>query len=105
MLHLNFGPNAELTKNQVFFGTPHKGSDLAWWGKMATKIGKWAFLSPSKQLLKDLERNSRPLRDVSEDFVSIVKRYKIVSYYESDKLGLGKVVCLDTSIPLLLLTI
>jgi hypothetical protein len=76
---------AVFTLSQVFMGTPHRGSDLASWGKILAVIAKAAFLRPTKNI-KDLENNSSTLMDVSEDFRSIVGKYYIVSFYEDTKI-------------------
>jgi len=73
-------------------GTPHRGSDLASWGTMFAGIAKAAGLHPTKNI-KDLQNNSSTLKDVSEDFRSIVEKYSIVSFYEDTKIkGLNKEV-------------
>ena len=75
-------------------GTPHRGSNLANWGSMLAGIAKVMFLSPKKQLLDDLKSNSKALNDISEDFVKIVSRYSVKSFYEENKLGGFAIVCL-----------
>ncbi|KAI9155676.1 Ankyrin-3 [Paramyrothecium foliicola] len=70
---------------QVFLGTPHRGSDVAFWGDMLARVASVAFLRPVRGLIKDLRNNSGLLMDVSEDFRSIANEYKIVSFYEADK--------------------
>jgi hypothetical protein len=73
-------------------GTPHRGSDLASWGKILAVIAKAAVLHPTKNI-KDLENNSSTLMDVSEDFRSIVGKYYIVNFYEDTKIkGISKEV-------------
>jgi hypothetical protein len=66
-------------------GTPHRGSDLAFWGKILASIAKAAFLHPTKNIT-ELQNNSSTLMDVSEDFRSIVGKYSIVSFYEDTKI-------------------
>ena len=68
-------------------GTPHRGSSLANWGSILAGIGKMMFLSPTRQLLDDLKSNSKALSEISEDFVKIVCRYSIKSFYEENKIG------------------
>ena len=73
-------------------GTPHRGSDLDFWGNMIAGIAKAAFLHPTKNI-KDLQKNSSTLMDVSEDFRSIVEKYPILSFYEDTKIkGVNKAV-------------
>jgi hypothetical protein len=57
-----------------------------------------AFLNPKKQFLDDLKKNSKALSDISEDFVKIVAKYSIKSFYESDKVGGITVVRLSRKI-------
>lgn len=68
-------------------GTPHRGSGLADWGSILAGIAKIMFLSPKKQLLDDLKSNSKALSEISEDFIKIVSRYGVKSFYEENKLG------------------
>ncbi|KAN0120203.1 ankyrin [Hyaloscypha variabilis] len=83
---------ANCTRGIVFMGTPHRGSDLAFWGKILASIAKAAFLHPTKNIT-ELQNNSSTLMDVSEDFRSIVGKYSIVSFYEDTKIkGVSKEV-------------
>jgi hypothetical protein len=68
-------------------GTPHRGADIANWGSMVAMIAQAMFLKPKKELLDDLKTSSKTLSDISEDFVRIVSRYEIKSFYEEDLLG------------------
>lgn len=70
---------------KVFMGTPHRGSNLANWSAMLSGIAKLMFMSPPKKLLDDLKTNSKALSDISEDFVKIVSRYSVKSFYEENK--------------------
>jgi len=66
-------------------GTPHRGSNIATWGRLLAGIAKAAFLSPKTELLNDLKANSKSLNTLSEDFIKITSKYKIKSFYEEDK--------------------
>jgi hypothetical protein len=68
-------------------GTPHRGADVANWGSIIAGIAKAMFLSPKKELLNDLKANSKTLSEISDDFVRIVSRYQIKSFYEENLLG------------------
>jgi hypothetical protein len=70
----------------VFLGTPHRGSDVAFWGDMLARIAYVSLLNPASGYIKDLRNNSSLLMDVSEDFRSIASQYRIISFYEADKL-------------------
>ncbi|KAH7069381.1 Alpha/Beta hydrolase protein [Paraphoma chrysanthemicola] len=79
-----FDDIAQSTRGILFFGTPHRGADLAFWGDIIAKIAKTVFLNPKRELIKDLKTNSQPLVQVSEDFRPIADKYKIVSFFEED---------------------
>lgn len=50
-------------------------------------IGKVMFLRPKKEFLDNLKSNNKTLLNISEDFIKIVDRYRITSFYEEDKIG------------------
>jgi LDH2 family malate/lactate/ureidoglycolate dehydrogenase len=70
----------------AFFGTPHKGSDIATWADIFANILRAASLgtSTNRRLTKDLKGNAEVLADISKSFVDRSKALKIVSFYESD---------------------
>ncbi len=72
----------------AFFGTPHKGADLASWSLTLGNIPRAASLGTSTnvQLRKDLEGNSSVLAQISRSFVEREKELKIFSFYELDKM-------------------
>ncbi|KAH7204891.1 ankyrin repeat-containing domain protein [Fusarium redolens] len=86
------------TTGIVFMGTPHRGSSVADWGSILAGIARIMFLKPKRQLLDDLRSNSRTLSDISEDFLKIVSRYSIKSFYEENKMkNLVMVVSKDSA--------
>jgi len=66
-------------------GTPHRGSNLADWGSMLSRLAKVAFLSPKKEFLDNTKKNGKGLIELSEDFVNIASRYSFKSFYEENK--------------------
>lgn len=70
------------TRGIVFFGTPHRGSDLAKWLGMLTAITSTATRTPNPAFVQTLQANSGELLKVSQDFQSLAKEYAIVSFYE-----------------------
>jgi hypothetical protein len=79
---------------KVFFGTPHRGSKLADWAVLGSKIAGAAFLKPPKTYLKALRSNSEALRAISEDFVPLSEKYHITSFWEEDMMPtIQDVVC------------
>jgi hypothetical protein len=78
---------------QVFFGTPHKGANVATWGRQISNIAQAILHRPPANFLKILERHSPDLLKVSEDFRPYAMRYAITSFYEQHATkGLGSVV-------------
>ncbi|KAI8623314.1 hypothetical protein F5Y19DRAFT_459002 [Xylariaceae sp. FL1651] len=74
----------------MFFGTPHKGSSLATWGKMLAKIGSVASFGTviNTGLSKALEHQSDVLLEISKSFVHRAKDLQIFSFYETDRMSL-----------------
>ncbi|KXH54055.1 ankyrin repeat protein [Colletotrichum salicis] len=72
-----------------FFGTPHRGSSLAQWGTIMAQFLKTASLgtSTNTRLSKDLEPDSRLMDYISESFRLQCGNLKVVSCYETKKLG------------------
>ncbi|KAK4186018.1 protein SERAC1 [Podospora australis] len=81
--NFEFSDIAASTKGIVFFGTPHRGSDLAKWGSMLSEAamaaapGQW-----SSKLIPILETYSERLLELSDDFRPFAGQYAIVSFYE-----------------------
>jgi hypothetical protein len=71
----------------VFLGTPHAGSKLASWTAFSRDLIEISPLGPSiirKDLLKDLETNSRTLQLISDSFQHRAMVLKIASFYERE---------------------
>ncbi|KAK0640557.1 hypothetical protein B0T16DRAFT_438603 [Cercophora newfieldiana] len=83
----------------LFFGTPHRGSSMAWWAKTAARLLELASLgtSTNTQLAKDLDPSSQRLRFVSDAFYGLCSRDElpVVSCYETDKIGGLNTVIVD----------
>ncbi|KAI0407382.1 hypothetical protein F4802DRAFT_605555 [Xylaria palmicola] len=56
----------------VFCGTPHRGSNLATWSKLATNLVNLAFVDVNSTLLSDLQVDSQVLDLIQDDFLNIV---------------------------------
>ena len=67
----------------MFMGVPHDGADAA---KLASRIGDVAkvFCNLNFINLRDLERDSRPLQDISLSF-SFLEGFDIITVMESEK--------------------
>ncbi|KAI1773269.1 hypothetical protein F4818DRAFT_423753 [Hypoxylon cercidicola] len=84
------------TKGIIFFGTPHRGSDLVPYGKMVVTIAKLAFRNPNKKHLELLQRNSQIMENQRSSFDSIRKNLQLVCVIEELETTLGMVVSLDS---------
>jgi hypothetical protein len=71
----------------LFFGTPHRGSDKATYGKVLATVAQKLSHRPSPRLIKALETNSDVLLRLTSDFKFQLPRYGIVSFYEQRPMG------------------
>ncbi|KAJ3455478.1 hypothetical protein MRS44_016960 [Fusarium solani] len=82
---------SESTSGIVFFGTPHRGSSSATIGKLLSRVAR--FAGTRHYLMRSLEINEDGLQEIAENFTRIVPKYRIKSFYESDRLfGLKLIV-------------
>ena len=78
-----FRPIVDATTAVVFLGTPHHGSSLVGWARLASRMVAWAKLRHnSANAVKELEAFSNTLRDVTRDFKDIASRLAIRSFCE-----------------------
>ncbi|KAK4155684.1 hypothetical protein C8A00DRAFT_41698 [Chaetomidium leptoderma] len=80
----------------AFFGTPHRGSDLAFWDRIGTSlshIGTLGYLGNSK-MSKSLKVNAKMLKDITDSFAHRGGKFGIRTFYETERMtGLnGRVV-------------
>jgi hypothetical protein len=78
----------------VFLGTPHRGSQQAGWGVIATNVCKAMLKDTNTSVLRSLEQDSEVLERISEAFERIMTRgeVKVHSFVEEiPTLGIGKV--------------
>ncbi|KAK4161623.1 protein SERAC1 [Cladorrhinum sp. PSN259] len=68
------------TKGIVFFGTPHRGSDLATAFASVQKIASVGWTV--SRFLQLLEAHSDDLREVSDEFRHVASKYALISFYE-----------------------
>ncbi|OBT63598.1 hypothetical protein VE03_07332 [Pseudogymnoascus sp. 23342-1-I1] len=91
------------TKLIIFIGTPHRGSQYASCGEIASRIATLGLLDTNRKILKDLKVYSDVLDRIKTDFVDKVyqMKTKIHSFYESSGYssikGLSNKVVPDTS--------
>lgn len=92
-----FGDISDSCRGIMFMGTPHRGSGIAPWASIVSKIVNTASFSRSirRDLIRKLRRDSKALRDITMSFVLGAESLQIVSVYERNVTrGLGKVVCI-----------
>ncbi|RYP75149.1 hypothetical protein DL771_002610 [Monosporascus sp. 5C6A] len=76
----------------LFFGTPHQGSSKA---NLAMFAQRMVALVPSKvvdtdsQLVSALQESSEVLQDITDNFVPMMKRFRICFFWEQEKTSLG----------------
>lgn len=72
-------------KGVVFFATPHRGSDLAFWDLLGTRVVKATTLgyTTNTMLSKELKLNSATLKSISESFTYRGWGFEIRSFYET----------------------
>ncbi|RYP87830.1 hypothetical protein DL769_000422 [Monosporascus sp. CRB-8-3] len=76
----------------LFFGTPHQGTSKT---NLATFAQRMVALVPSKvvdtdsQLLSALQESSEVLQDITDNFVPMMKRFRICFFWEQEKTSLG----------------
>ncbi|KAI0537644.1 hypothetical protein GGR58DRAFT_331670 [Xylaria digitata] len=58
----------------IFCGSPHRGSDAAAWGKLATNLIAVALMDSNSRLLSDLQVDSRALSRIQADFLNALWR-------------------------------
>ncbi|KXS98970.1 hypothetical protein AC578_4979 [Pseudocercospora eumusae] len=83
-LYESVGP---MVKGIMFFGTPHRGSEIASWSTIFSNLASLTTAGQIRSdLLKNLESSSSTLRDISTQFVSRATGLQIVTFYEQEKL-------------------
>lgn len=76
----------------IFIGTPHRGSNKASLGAIATGVLK-AFLHKSNSsLVRDLEVNSGTLDRISDAFSRMLKKDEVKVFSFCEELGLTNVI-------------
>lgn len=81
------------TRAIAFFGTPHRGGNLADLGSILASIALVLSGSVKNNFMETLQKNSTGAADIHELFKEQAQEYKIVSFYETlpFKPGLGLV--------------
>ncbi|KAK4203134.1 hypothetical protein QBC40DRAFT_167527 [Triangularia verruculosa] len=78
---------------QVFFGTPHRGSDAATSFIPVQKIT--GVVLGKSRFIPLLKTHSDGLREVSDEFRHVAARYALITFYEQDKHPILRKVIVD----------
>ncbi|KIW84516.1 hypothetical protein Z517_03766 [Fonsecaea pedrosoi CBS 271.37] len=77
----------------LFLGTPHEGSDKAVFASyirvLVDKLAPSKLCNTDGQLLNALKPDSETLRNITDMFVPIMKRFHIYFFWEQEKTNLG----------------
>jgi serine/threonine-protein phosphatase 2B catalytic subunit len=84
-----YGNVHEATKAIFFFGTPHKGSDVAYWGTYAAQLVKAIQFSygTNTNFVMALQRNSATFAEITKQFTLLATDIRIRTFYETEKLA------------------
>jgi hypothetical protein len=79
-----YGRILQSTRGIIFLATPHRGSDIAAWVSMFTNLMNAVSLGQAlrNDLLRNLEKDSTMLMELSNQFVHRAASLKILSFTE-----------------------
>lgn len=82
-------------KAAMFFGTPHRGCDAAYWGAYAANVLKISQLGrgTNTSFISALRRNSTEFANISQQWIERAAPLKIRTFYETERL-FGELVSL-----------
>ena len=83
-----YGPMLEKVQGSVFFGVPHRGSDVAYWATFAATLLKYGQIGFGTNVtyVASLQRNSQTFADISQQFVERSSNISIRTFYETEKM-------------------
>jgi hypothetical protein len=78
----------------MFFATPHRGSDAAYWAHFAARLLHMIQVGrgTNPSFVAALQRNSTEFANISTQFIERAVSLRIRSFYETDRY-LGELVC------------
>ena len=71
------------TLGTVFFGTPHRGSDKATYGKILANVAAGAMHKHKSKLISALQNNSETLMRLTSEFKFEAPNMEIMTFYET----------------------
>ncbi|KAI9887902.1 MAG: hypothetical protein M1823_000290 [Watsoniomyces obsoletus] len=100
-LESRYEPIRDATRGLIFFGTPHRGSDKAVYGKVLANIAQKLTHKPPSRLLSALQANSDVLLRLTSDFRFQLPDYQVVSFYEQRPMNIFSSLIVDKQSALL----
>lgn len=74
----------------MFFAVPHRGSDVAYWAAIASRIYTLTTLglAGNSNFIKSLQRNALHFQQISQSFIQPASKLKVIrTFYETVKIG------------------
>ena len=71
----------------MFFGTPHRGSDKANYGKILANVATGVMHKPQSKLISALRNNSDTLMRLTSEFKFEAPKMQIMTFYETKPIG------------------
>ena len=89
----------------VFFGTPHRGSGKANYGKILANVATGVMHKPKSKLINALQSNSETLLKLTSEFKFDAPNIQIMTFYETKPMGaFSSLVSMIDSSPLVHVT-
>lgn len=73
---------SEHTTGVAFFGTPHRGSEKAVYGRVLVNVATNVMRRPTSRLISALQTNCDQLMRLTSEFEAQLPKYQVVSFYE-----------------------
>ena len=85
---------ATATAGILFFGTPHRGTKVASWGRFFAEVGKETGFGSFDGIMKDLDEESEHLNDLLYEFTCWLFRMSVpvVCFFELKETDYGRKV-------------
>jgi hypothetical protein len=84
-----YGHLLQQVRAVVFFGVPHRGSNVAYWAAFAARILQLGQLGlrTNSTYVKALQRNSSTFAEISTQFVERAEPLSIRTFFETERMG------------------
>jgi hypothetical protein len=83
---LVYGDLLKCVYGVAFFGVPHRGSEVAYWGNFAANLLKMPLLgNTNTKFVAALQKNSETFANISQQFIEHGSSLQIRTFYETKK--------------------